>query len=165
MNLKINAFLNCQKGNIAIMSAFAAIPVMTAVAGTFDYSRTAKVQTAMQRAADSAVLAAIERKNLKWPARQRLANRMFMTNVNNNVSPRQLTGRLSGRKLQDGVAVRFDASATVPTLLGGFSSAFSGKIIVSSAAIASKKTRYQPVLVDAQVVARSRTKERSKTGR
>ncbi|MCW2273107.1 pilus assembly protein [Rhodoblastus acidophilus] len=53
---KLKAFVADHKGNVAIIFAFAAIPIFIGIAATVDYSRAAKVRGELAAIADSAVL-------------------------------------------------------------------------------------------------------------
>lgn len=152
-------FLSCEQGNIAIMSALAAVPIMISIAGVIDFSRYSSVRSEMQRNADHAVLASLRYKGKKWSERQSAARHVFFVNMSNMKPVKKLTGRLYGRRTEKSFTALFQATAKVPTLFGGFSKVFNGEIIINSAASISDKNNYTPVLIDPGLVMTSRRKK------
>jgi Flp pilus assembly protein TadG len=52
----VRRFAKADQGNIAVMFAFAALPILASVGAAIDYSRVNKARTSLQAALDSAAL-------------------------------------------------------------------------------------------------------------
>jgi len=52
----VRKFAKADQGNIAVMFAFAALPILASVGAAIDYSRVNKARTSLQAALDSAAL-------------------------------------------------------------------------------------------------------------
>jgi len=53
------SFLANRRGNVAVITAVAALPVITAIGCVIDYSMASMIKTKLQAAADAATLAAV----------------------------------------------------------------------------------------------------------
>ena len=55
----ISGFLADRRGNVAVITALSALPVITAIGCVIDYSMATMIKTKLQAAADAATLAAV----------------------------------------------------------------------------------------------------------
>jgi len=116
---RLIAFLNCKRGNVAMTTALALIPLLAAIGGAVDYSRTYSAVQNAQAAADSAVLAAFHGDKKKWKDRKAYANHVFLTNLIKNGRLQGVTSGLTGQMVGNKAVMTYEAKAKVSNIFGG----------------------------------------------
>jgi Flp pilus assembly protein TadG len=111
---QFNRFLKDQSGNMAVVVALSALPLMMAGGAAVDYGNWISVQARLQAATDAAALAAGREANLGEEELRRVATDYFMSNFG---TPRN-SGTPNMTMTLDGAGkVRIDANVTVDNYL------------------------------------------------
>jgi Flp pilus assembly protein TadG len=103
----LSNFSNCRRGNIALLTAMAMLPLSITAGGGVDYFRASNLQSALQRSLDAAVLAGA--KHSTSTDRDMIAGRIFAANIASSIP-----GTTATFALADGVYTG-TASASVAT--------------------------------------------------
>ena len=147
---KIEPFLRCTRGNVAFMTAGALVPLLTLTAGGLEFAEYQRVQTSMQHAADTAVMAAFDTKGHRWHNRVRRADRFFDVNFKHANRVPRLKKRLRGRADRRGMVLQYQASSKVNSLFGELNPFTKDTIRVVSRAEINYRTDFAPRLVAAK---------------
>jgi len=90
LRARARKLLVCERGNIAMMFAFLSIPLVVAIGGLIDYTRSTMARTAMQDALDATSLALSRQANVSTmtaSAMQTFVNNYFKTNYTDQDVP------------------------------------------------------------------------------
>lgn len=147
MRSMISRFLRNEDGNIAIMSAAAMVPLMMLVIGAVNVGHQSDVRQKMQRAADAAVMSALQVDRMRWNERQKRANRFFRVNMNGVAGVHKLRGSLRRKISKDRLLFSYSARAEIDTLFGSSGSENGKQVFVTATAEISRKTGGRPRLV------------------
>jgi Flp pilus assembly protein TadG len=109
----IQRFIRSESGNFAIYFAIAIIPVFGAAGLAIDYSGRENVESAMQQAADAAVLAATRATNSSFGQRKKIADDYFEANFTGDVQA------LKGKLTEEDGAYVYTATGSYRTSLAG----------------------------------------------
>ncbi|MEM1040576.1 MAG: pilus assembly protein TadG-related protein [Pseudomonadota bacterium] len=141
------AFLSCKRGNVAMTTAMVLVPLLAAIGGAVDYSRTYSAVQNAQAAADSAVLAAFNGDKKKWRTRKAFANTVFHSNIRKNGRLQDLSGGLSGRMVGTKAVMTYEAKAKVNNIFGGVTGRSEQNITIRAQAEYDYETNGPPRLV------------------
>ena len=147
MKRRISAFLTCTRGNIAFMTAGALVPLLTLTAGGLEFAEYQRVQTSMQHAADTAVMAAFHPEGRRWHHRVKRANQFFDVNFQHADRVTRVRKRLRGRQDRYRLVLEYQASSKINRLFGDFNPFTNDTIRVVSRAELSLKTGLSPRLI------------------
>jgi Flp pilus assembly protein TadG len=140
---QFNRFLKDQSGNMAVVVALSALPLMMAGGAAVDYGNWISVQARLQAATDAAALAAGREANLGEEELRRVATDYFMSNFG---TPRN-SGTPNMTMTLDGAGkVRIDANVTVDNYLLKTIGKQS-QYITASAEVSKEATGLEVVLV------------------
>ena len=134
MHREFYRFLRCEKGNFAFITAAAALPALTLVAGGIEFAEYNKTMASMQHAADTAVMAAISSPEPRWSKRVRRAHRFFDVNFQQDRRASHVRKRLSGKRDRTRLVMTYQASATAKRLFGDLNPFTKDKIKVTARA-------------------------------
>jgi len=123
----INAMLNDERGNIAVIFALCAVPVMLIASLALDFSQTEQTKRAVRDALDSAALASVADATLDQTTRSAYARKVFADNFDRNVNVRLSDSYTNG-------IFTIKGDVTVPTMLGGMINQKSLNFTTSSSA-------------------------------
>jgi Flp pilus assembly protein TadG len=111
---QFNRFLKDQSGNMAVVVALSALPLMMAGGAAVDYGNWVSVQARLQAATDAAALAAGREANLDEAELRRVATDYFMSNFG---TPRNAGTPNMTMTLDANGKLRIDANVTVDNYL------------------------------------------------
>lgn len=107
-----------QAGNVSIIVAFSAVPVLAAVGGGIDYGRVLTARAHLQDAADSAAIAAALDSTGQLSNQQTAAENAFEANTQNTeLEDYDADGELTSETSNNINLMKFTASAEIPTTL------------------------------------------------
>jgi len=107
-----------RSGNVSIIVAFSAIPIMAAAGGGIDYGRVLAARAHLQDAADSAAIAAALDATGELGNQQNAAERAFNANTKGILRDEyDADGELTAETSNNVNVVKFTATAEVPTYL------------------------------------------------
>lgn len=127
----LSQLIHCTFGNVGITLAIAIIPLLGAVGAAVDYSNTVAKRADVQKALDSAVLAAASEGSLPDGARRKYANDYFSNNVSSSCKSAETQFTFDPTKMQvDGTA-----SCVVPSRFLKLIGVDSLRVSISSSAV------------------------------
>ena len=129
------------------MTAGAALPALTLIAGGLEFAEYHKTRTAMQHAADTAVMSAFYVPDRHWSKRVRRANDFFDSNFPNQKKVSGIKRRLRGKMDRKRFVLRYEASARINRLFGELNPFAKDKIKVTSTAEMVMGSRRAPRLI------------------
>lgn len=107
-----------RSGNVSIIAALSAIPILAAAGGGIDYSRVLSARAHLQDAADSAAIAAALDATGELGNQQAAAARAFEANTKGTIlDPYDPDGELTAETSNNVNLMKFTATAEVPTYL------------------------------------------------
>ena len=153
MYQQIGRFLRCSRGNIAFMTAGALVPLLTLTAGGLEFAERQRVETSMQHAADTAVIAAFDVERNRGRDRVRRSHRFFDANFQYWKRVSRVKKRLRGQQGRQRLVMQFEASSKISSLFGEFNPFTSDTIKVTSRAELIYGSDQGPRLISAQSAA------------
>lgn len=109
-----------QRGNVSMIVAFSAVPILVAIGGGVDYGRVLAARAHLQDAADSAAIAAALDSTGILSNQQSAADRAFKANTDGtNLETYGADGDLTSETSNNVNVMKFSASAEVPAYLLG----------------------------------------------
>lgn len=114
-------FRNCRRGNITVLTALMAVPLLILLAGVTDLHRSTRLMQVMQQSADAAVLATARRIALSHKQREQFANRHFHANLNGATGSEPVTSQLYDHRDGDRIILTFEAYVKNPGVLNSSS--------------------------------------------
>jgi len=117
----LKKFLSDKRGNLALTSAIALVPMMAAVAAAVDYSQISRYTANLQQALDASALAT-GKKLGTFQSSTQLADyseKFFFANIG-HLDPNTVTFTYDDSNLSDGSTILLKASYNYPMLFGGF---------------------------------------------
>lgn len=117
----LKKFLSDKRGNLALTSAIALVPMMAAVAAAVDYSQISRHTANLQQALDSAALAT-GKKLGTFQSNTQLADyseKFFYANIG-HLDPNSVTFTYDDTNLAAGSTILLKAGYNYPMLFGGF---------------------------------------------
>ena len=127
-------FTSCTRGNVAFMAAGALVPLLTLTAGGLEFAERQRVESSMQLAADTAVMAAFNSERRNWRQRKKRADHFFDTNFRYSNRVTRIKKRLRGKESRKRLVVTYQASSQVHSLFGEFNPFTNNTIKVTSRA-------------------------------
>ena len=117
----LKKFLGDKRGNLALTSALALVPMMAAVAAAVDYSQISRHTTNLQQALDAAALATGKKLGTLQNNTQLAdySENFFFSNVG-HLDPNTITFTFDDSNLADGTTILLKAHYNYPLLFGGF---------------------------------------------
>ncbi|MEP0944881.1 MAG: Tad domain-containing protein [Rhizobiaceae bacterium] len=149
MYRRFSEFLACTRGNIAFMTAGSLVPLLTLTAGGLEFAEYQRIQSSMQHAADTAVMAAFQPDGRRWHHRVRRANKFFDVNFQQPQRVTRIKKQLRGRQDRKRLVLQYQASAKINRLFGEFNPFTEDTVRVVSRAEMNFTTDYAPRLVAA----------------
>jgi len=117
----LKKFLSDKRGNLALTSAIALVPMIAAVAAAVDYSQISRYSANLQQALDASALAT-GKKLGTFQSSTQLADyseKFFYANIG-RLDPNTVTFTYDDSNLSDGSTILLKASYNYPMLFGGF---------------------------------------------
>lgn len=138
MRFSIAHFSACERGNMALITAGVAIPLLVALLGALEVAARVQIRNNMQSSSDYAVLAALSTESRSWRKQQQQARRVFHANLIGRERLDHLQTRLQ-RKFKRGKKImQYVAVAKVDSFFGELSPFGKGYIMVTSTGTASR---------------------------
>lgn len=110
------------------MTVGALVPLLTLTAGGLEFAERQRVETSMQHAADTAVMAAFDNDRHGWRKKVRRANNFFDSNFHYSNRVTRIKKRLRGQAGRKSMVLTYHASSQVHSLFGELNP-FTGNII------------------------------------
>ena len=111
-------FLRNEDGNIALMAAGAAMPMLALIMGGIELAEFNRIERSMQHAADTAVMAAFDGRELDWSQRIKRADKFFDVNFPYDHRIKKVKRKLSGSQRRRKITLEYSASAQNVNLTG-----------------------------------------------
>ncbi len=140
-------FIRDESGNIAFMAGGAILPMLALVLGGIEMAEVSRVKRSMQHAADTAVMAAFDGNDLRWPQRIKRADRFFDFNFQNEHRVEKLQRKLRGQRQRRKVVLEYTASAQNVNLTGKLNPFADTRITVKAKAVYFLGSSRPPKLV------------------
>lgn len=137
----------CERGNIMILTALMAMPLLIVVAGVIDSNRATALHQRLQTAADAAVIAAFHQRAVSFDQRQRFAVQHFLANLGPGEADDVIQARLDIDRTPSSVTLTFSARAKFDGMLGGSMPFSTEQISVGSHAELQRRWGARPRLV------------------
>ena len=117
----LKKFLSDKRGNLALTSAIALVPMMAAVAAAVDYSQISRHTASLQQALDASALATGKKLGTMQSGTQlaEYSEKFFNANLS-QLDPNEVTFTYDDTNLSDGTTILLKASYNYPMLFGGF---------------------------------------------
>ena len=148
-------FTHCTRGNVAFMTAGALVPLLTLTAGGLEFAERQRVESSMQLAADTAVMAAFNSERRNWRQRKRRADHFFDTNFRYANLVTRIKKRLRGKESRQRLVMTYQASSKVHSLFGEFNPFTNNTIRVTSRAELVYRSGRGPRLISPEPGSRS----------
>ncbi|MCP4185663.1 MAG: VWA domain-containing protein, partial [Hyphomicrobiales bacterium] len=117
----LRSFLKDKRGNLALTSAIALLPMMVAVAAAVDYSQISRHHASLQQALDAAALATGKKLgNFQTPEQLALYSEKFFYSNIGNIDPAAVSFVFDDTNQTDGSTMLLKAQYTYPLVFGGF---------------------------------------------
>ncbi len=143
----IKNFIKCDRGNMAIMTAAMAMPMLTLTVGGLEYSELSKIKENMQHSSDVAVLAAFQSLPKGWSVQQKRAKSYFQANLSSESRILTVKTRLRRKIYKKHIILSYTVKTKVGSLFGELSPFGDGTIVVKSTAAYNLKTKRPPRLI------------------
>ncbi|MGI9365304.1 MAG: pilus assembly protein TadG-related protein [Rhizobiaceae bacterium] len=127
-------FFRCERGNFAFITAAAALPALTLIAGGLEFAEYNKTKASMQHAADTAVMAAMTSPDPRWSKRVRRAHRFFDVNFQQGHRTNGIKKQLSGKRDRERLVMTYQATTSAKRLFGELNPFTKDKIKVTARA-------------------------------
>ena len=148
-------FAFCTRGNVAFMTAGALVPLLTLTAGGLEFAERQRVESSMQLAADTAVMAAFNSDRRNWRQRKRRADHFFDSNFRYSNRVSRIKKRLRGKESRKRLVMTYQASSKVHSLFGEFNPFSNNTIKVISRAELVYRSGRGPRLISSEETSRS----------
>ena len=140
-------FLRNEDGNIAIMAAGAAMPMLALIMGGIEMAEFSRIERSMQHAADTAVMAAFDGRDSNWSQRIKRADRFFDMNFPYDHRIKKVERKLSGSQRRRKITLEYSASAQNVNLTGKFNPFAKSRVSVKARAVYVQGSNRAPRLV------------------
>ena len=137
------------------MTAGALVPLLTLTAGGLEFAERQRVETSMQLAADTAVMAAFNSERRNWRQRKKRADHFFDANFRHANRVTRIKKRLRGKESRRRIVLTYQASSRVHSLFGEFNPFSDNTIRVTSRAELVFRSGQGPRLVATEPGSRS----------
>ncbi len=147
MKFSLKKFAECERGNVAIIAAAAALPLLALVGGVIDLSNFTNTRSNIQNAADNAVLAAFHNPRESWSQREKRVNQIFKANITNKQDLKPTRVLLDYHLEGKATVMTYTVQSGLNSLFGELSPFVAQEFEIRSTAKFDPKTRRRPHLV------------------
>jgi len=143
----LKRFAKNQSGNVAILTAMMAMPLLFLAAGAIDTIRHSRMKDTMQTAADAAVMAAFRGPARNWRKRQNTAHLQFRANLQKTRFAHGVQTKMSREMQKNRITFTYRAEAKLDSIFGDLSPFSGDRLSVQARAAWEVGSRKPPHLI------------------